>query len=103
MCYNRHKGEKYMKNNRGVGLLGMLLAVVIMSVLLMLVLKQYTAQTRQMLNLPGVAQPQTPAQAAQGAKQPQAKPPCNGRWVGNICVPTEVRSASLDAFEQMNP
>lgn len=87
-----------MKNNRGVGLLGMLIAVVIMSVLLMLVLKQYTAQTRQVLNLPGVTQPQTPAQAAQGAK-----PPCNGRWVGNICVPTEVRSASLDAFEQMNP
>ncbi len=92
-----------MKNNRGVGLLGMLIAVVIMSVLLMMVLKQYTAQTRQVLNMPGVTQPQTPARAAPGAQNPQAKPPCNGRLVGNICVPTEVRSASLDAFEQMNP
>lgn len=96
-----------MINKRGMGLLGMLLAVVIVAVLLMMVLKQYTAQTRQALHLPGVTAPQTPAKKALGGTAQKGQAPaastCNGRMVGNICVPTEVRSASLDAFEQMNP
>lgn len=92
-----------MKNNKGMGLLGLLISVIIMTVLLSLVLKQYAGQTRRALSLPGVTAPaQTSPQkkSAPGAKQTPA--PCNGRLVGNICVPTQVNSASLDAFEQMN-
>ena len=99
-----------MKNNQGMGLIGMLLAVVIVCLLLMAVLKQYTAQTRRVFNLPGLSGQQTPApktpakqtmpRATKGKAAPAPK--CNGRLVGNICVPTEVRSSSLDAFEQMN-
>ncbi len=95
-----------MKNKNGIGLLGMLIAVVVVSLLLMAVLKQYTVQTQRVLNMPGAAELQRPAPTngkPAAAGQTPAAAQCNGRLVGNICVPTEVRSASLDAFEQMNP
>lgn len=92
-----------MKNNKGMGLLGLLIAVIIMAVLLSLVRKRYAGQTHRVLNVPGVTAPAqtSPQKKSAPAAQP-APAPCNGRRVGNICVPTQVNSASLDAFEQMN-
>lgn len=94
-----------MKNTQGFGLIGMLIAVLIVAILMAAVLKRYAGQTRQMMNVPGLAQPAVPSQT-QGAKAGPTPAPapvqCNGRQVGNICVPTEVHSSSLEAFEQMN-
>ncbi len=85
-----------MHNKQGFGFLGMLAAVCIVAILLSFVLKQYAGQTRRVLNQPGLA-------PAAGSNSRANAQPCNGKRVGNICVPTEVRSSSLDAFERMNP
>lgn len=103
-------------NNKGLGLLGMLLAVLVIGILAAAVLKQYAGQTRRLLEMPGLLDPgqtETPAnnggvKKSAGKKNGQASrrsqtaaPKCNGRLVGNICVPTEIRSSSLDAFDNM--
>ena len=87
-------------NKKGMGLIGLLLAVVIVAVLTAAVLKQYARQTQKVLNAPGLHS----VESAKKQKGPAAAnaPKCNGRLVGNICVPTEVRSSSLDAFNEMN-
>lgn len=85
-----------MHNQKGMGLLGLLIAVVIAAVLLSLVLQRYAGQTRR--SLQGI---KAPASARTGASARPAAP-CNGRLVGNICVPTEVRSAGLEQFEQLS-
>ncbi|HAM43188.1 MAG TPA: hypothetical protein DCP52_05110 [Elusimicrobia bacterium] len=87
-------------NKKGMGLIGLLLAVVIVAVLTAAVLKQYARQTQKVLNTPGL-QSVAPAKKQKGQVSANA-PKCNGRLVGNICVPTEVRSSSLDAFNEMN-
>ncbi len=100
-------------NNKGFGLLGMLISVLIIGILMTMVLKQYAGQTRRALALPGLVAPQQTAAPAPAGKKPgtvphhktsaghnaPSAPKCNGRLVGNICVPTEIRSSSLDAFE----
>lgn len=102
-------------NNKGFGLLGMLLAVLIIGILMTAMLKQYAGQTRRILEMPGLVPGQVEAPAKNGGakksagkkngqsvRQTQpAAPKCNGRQVGNICVPTEIRSSSLDAFDKM--
>lgn len=87
-------------NKKGMGIIGLLLAVVIVAVLTAAVLKQYARQTQKVLNTPGL-QSVAPAKKQKGQVSANA-PKCNGRLVGNICVPTEVRSSSLDAFNEMN-
>lgn len=87
-------------NKKGMGLIGLLLAVVIVAVLTAAVLKQYARQTQKVLNTPGLQSVQ-PAKNQKGQAAANT-PKCNGRLVGNICVPTEVRSSSLDAFNEMN-
>ena len=87
-------------NKKGMGLIGLLLAVVIVAVLTAAVLKQYARQTQKVLNAPGL-QSVAPAKKQKGQAAANA-PKCNGRLVGNIRVPTEVRSSSLDAFNEMN-
>lgn len=85
-------------NKKGMGLLGLLAAVVIISLLTALVMKQYTKQTEKIypsLNKGTFSQQKTENNSRQN------KTACNGRMVGNMCIPTEVRSASLDAFEEM--
>lgn len=105
-----------MNNRKGFGLLGMLISALIIGVLITAVLKQYTGRTRQALELPEILAPDRAAEhsvpdgknAAGPGKQTgeknaasaQAAPKCNGRLVGRICVPTEIRSSSLDAFEK---
>ena len=94
-----------MSNQKGMGLLGLLISVLIMTLLLSVVLKRYAGQTRRALHLQGIADPALTgrSRSLQKESEPASKvPPCNGRLVGNICVPTEARSSSLDAFEQMN-
>lgn len=94
-----------MKKTQGFGLIGMLIAVLIVGILMAAILKRYAGQTRQMMSVPGLTQPAAPSQtpgAKAGVQPAPARNPCNGRQVGSICVPTEVRSSSLDAFEQMN-
>ncbi len=85
-----------MHNKKGMGLLGLLIAVVIVAVMLSLVLQRYAGQTRR--SLQGI---KAPAAVRTGASARPAAP-CNGRLVGNICVPTEVRSAGLEQFEQLS-
>lgn len=82
-----------------MGLIGLLLAVVIVAVLTAAVLKQYARQTQKVLNAPALQRVE-PAKSQKG--QSANAPKCNGRLVGNICVPTEVRSSSLDAFNEIN-
>ena len=95
-----------MENQKGMGLLGLLISVLIVALLLTVVLKRYTEQTRRTLHLPAVASPTSKkgktvsSSGSQGVHS--AGTSCNGRLVGNICVPTEVHSSSLDAFERMN-
>lgn len=96
-----------MKNRKGFGLIGMLISVLVVAILMAAVLKRYAGQAQRGLSLPGVTAPAQPENTRKGnAKQNPASPAahaqCNGRQVGNICVPTEVHSSSLDAFEQMN-
>ncbi len=86
-------------NKKGMGLIGLLLAVVIVAVLTAALFKQYARQTQQVLKGPAL-QTVGPAQKTKG--HGHAAPKCNGRLVGNICVPTEVRSSSLDAFDKMS-
>lgn len=100
-------------NNKGFGLLGMLISVLIIGILMSFVLKQYAGQTRRILEMPGLTAPQQEVPSAKkgrgqkgagqaksgGQPKKTAAPKCNGRLVGNICVPTEIRSSSLDAFE----
>ncbi len=85
-----------MKRQAGFGLLGLLAAVLIIGILLSVVLKRYAAQMKNVPAVPSVTAP------VQGATPGAAAPACNGRLVGNVCVPTEIRSSSLDAFERMN-
>lgn len=92
-----------MISKKGFGLIGLLLTVIIVAALTAVVLKQYAGQTRRALSLPGVGAAVQSAQPAGNTKAPISKqPPCDGRLVGNICVPTQVHSSSLDAFEQLN-
>lgn len=100
-------------NKKGFGLIGMLIAVVIIGVLMTMVLKLHTGQMQRMMTGP-LAPQQAAAPAANGGQKGAAKkgaaagkrtqpaaPECKGRKVGNICVPTEIRSSSLDAFDKM--
>lgn len=103
-----------MTNRRGYGLLGMLVAALLIGILMSVVLKQYAGQTRRVLEWSGTAAPASQKNAAQTKSAPASSgatarqtavesktvAPCNGRRVGNICVPTEIRSSSLDAFEK---
>lgn len=89
-----------MGNRKGIGLLGLLIAVVIMAILLSVVLKRYAGQTRRLMSLPASVAPA--AASGENPASPKGAAACKGRLVGNICVPTEARSASLDAFERMN-
>lgn len=99
-----------MKNKKGFGLIGMLISVLVVAILMAAVLKRYAGRTRHGLALPGVTAPAQPADASKDAKQRQAEAvqpaparvQCDGRQVGNMCIPTEVHSSSLDAFEQMS-
>lgn len=99
-------------NKKGFGFMGMLVAVFIIGILMTMVLKLHTGQMQRMMTGP-LAPQQATAPAAKdgqkaarkgsaGAKRTQAAAPeCKGRKVGNICVPTEIRSSSLDAFDNM--
>ncbi len=93
-----------MMNNKGVGLIGLLIAVVIVGVLTAAVMKRYLGATHSVLSRTGVSAPAVPGgtKKVAGQKGAPARPACKGRLVGNICVPTEVQSSSLDAFENMN-
>ncbi len=87
-----------MNNQKGFSLLGMLLTAVLLAVLVMVVLKQYSASTAQLLPVP--AAPRTD-QARPEAPVPEAEE-CKGRKVGNMCIPTQLESSSLEAFEQLS-
>lgn len=100
-------------NKKGFGLLGMLIAVVIIGILMSMVLKLHTGQMQRMMTGPLAPQQAGSSAAGSGqkaavknggsaAKRAQtAAPECKGRKVGNVCVPTEIRSSSLDAFDNM--
>ena len=87
-------------NKKGMGLIGLLLATVIVALLTAAVLKQYARPTRQVLKNTGLHAVQ-PASQPQKGSRPAAAPKCNGRMVGQLCVPTEMHSSSLDAFDKM--
>lgn len=85
-------------NKRGFGLLAMLAAVLLVGILAMIMLRQYVGHSQKELGKMGLSATEA---GGPGNKKNTTPSACNGRRVGNICVPTEVRSASLDAFEQM--
>ena len=86
-------------NRKGFGLIGLMITVVLIALLVTVVLKQYASQTASVLPK---AAPADKAQMQQPSATPAQQPPCEGKRVGNICVPTQVQSGSLEAFEQLN-
>lgn len=86
-------------NRKGFGLIGLLIAVVLIALLMTVVLKQYASQTASVLPK---AAPPAEAQTQQPSASPAQQQPCEGKRVGNICVPTQLQSSSLEAFEQLN-
>ncbi|WP_428072109.1 prepilin-type N-terminal cleavage/methylation domain-containing protein, partial [Candidatus Avelusimicrobium alvi] len=51
-----------MKKTQGFGLIGMLIAVLIVGILMAAILKRYAGQTRQMMSVPGLTQPAASSQ-----------------------------------------
>ena len=78
-----------------MGLIGLLLAVVIVAVLTAALLKQYARQTQQVLKGPALP---TVGPAPKTKGPGHAAPKCNGGLVGHFSVPPEVRSSSLVPF-----
>ena len=96
-------------NKKGYGLIGLLLAAVLVAVLAAVVLKQYTSRITppRAASAPAQSAAQSPSPAPNAEQGPAPaggaeQTPCNGRRVGNICVPTQLQSSSLDAFEKIN-
>ncbi len=94
-----------MNTKKGIGLIGMLLAVLLIGILMTVLLKQYASQTQRLR--PALKQTDEaawPAEAplAAPAGEAAAPAPCDGKRVGNLCIPTQLQSGSLDAFEQLD-
>ena len=96
-------------NKKEYGLIGLLLGAVLVAVLAAVVLKQYTARITPprsaSVRTQSTGQSSAPAQNAGQSPAPASgaeQTPCNGRKVGNMCIPTRLQSSSLDAFEKIN-
>lgn len=63
-----------MSNQKGMGLLGLLISVLIMTLLLSVVLKRYAGQTRRALHLQGIADPALTGRSRSLQKNPSLLP-----------------------------
>lgn len=83
-----------MKNKKGFGLVGFLIVALLVALAMTFVLKQYAGMMRLAAPPPAAGKANKNAAAAKPA-------PCNGKKIGNICLPAQMPS-SQDDFERMH-